>query len=174
MAENRRGTERRIVAADRRLYKAADVPKDEVGQGVFVAAADAEATTPPLPAMRPHALFFSRFSRRWWSASVPWRSSVIRDVGVANACTARGSARARGECHSSRHGEAIADDLKVWRGGKKIAHKAGVGFSCFAARCRTHTHAQTHTYAREGGGILLIVKRKRRCCCCCCRASRQF
>lgn len=58
MAENRRGTERRVPAA-RRLSKAADVPKDEVGQGAGpVAAADVEATS---LAMRPRALL--RLSR---------------------------------------------------------------------------------------------------------------
>lgn len=153
-AENRRGTERRILA-ERRLSKAADVLKGEVGQGVgSVTAVDAEET-PPASQL---SLVVNR--------GLP---GLIRDV--ANACTGHGSARVRGECHSSRHGETIADDLKVWRGGKKIAQKAGVGFSCFAERARAR--ARAHTYARDGAGILLIDKRKRRCCCRRRRPSRQ-
>lgn len=159
MAENRRGTERRVPAASH-LSKAADVPKDEVGQG-SAAAAVVEAAP---PAMRP--LLVSVVTRG--QRGLP---RLIRDV--ANACTAHGSARARGECHSCRHGETISDDLKVWRGGKKITQKAGVGFSCFAARA----HTRTHMHAGRCRRCRYLAYRQTEATllrCCCSRPSRQF
>lgn len=130
MAENRRGTERRVPAA-RRLSKAADVPKDEVGQGAGpVAAADVEATS---LAMRPRARLTCHSWSAWppsanqrcceclhgaWFGTHPWRMSLLS--------TWR---------NDSGRFESVA-------GRKENSAESGRRFFLFrGARAHTHTHA---------------------------------